>query len=76
MKSNNQMGTPLPFYWSQIPVLHLLSLFPAVLSHPTQAGERVTAQTRPQPKHSSDLHSGPTKTTRLIQNIIIKRGLK
>lgn len=64
MKSNNQMGIPLPFYWSQIPVLHLLSLFPAVLSHLTQAGKGF--RLRPKPKHSSELHSGPAKTKRLI----------
>lgn len=59
MKSNNQLGIPLTFYWSPILLLPLLSLGSAVILQLMGSRERLRAQTRPKPNYTTNLHSRP-----------------
>lgn len=57
MRSNNQLGIPLPFYWSPNPAI--APFISWLCSQPAADGIQGKAQTRPKPKYTTDLHSWP-----------------
>lgn len=66
MKSNNQLGIPLPFYWSPIPLLPLLSLGSAAILQLMGSRERLRARTRPKPNYTTNLHSWPIQNNKSL----------
>lgn len=76
MKSNNQLGMPLPFYWSPILLLPLLSPGSAAIPQLMGSRERLREKLRQNPNPNTSSTQCPSKKTTLRPKDQIPQGLE